>query len=233
MSNFEHITSTLELGDTLSLLHGGCKARYAELLSPQEAIEMAAEAGIQAPPQGWVIHAELSSQDIEHVTQVPKLCTRLVVQDFDDGLPVVILTAQVKGLRLQWAIAMWEADAELWLRDSVERGRVVLMLSAIDTSVIVTLVTSLGAIQRENELLEAVTVQEMPTENEHLFYMLNAGLLLMSDTSSQFSPPEESLLDSRVMMVGRGVNAIYLMNTFAAGVEWANSLLGPVDKVTH
>lgn len=233
MSNFEHIQSLLQAGDTPSLLHGCSRARYAELLSPEEAAEMAAEAGIQAPPPGWVIHAELSSQDIEHMTQVQNPNSRLVVQEFDDGLPVVILTAQVQGLRFQWAVAMWETDAQRWLRDSVERGRFVLMLSAVDASVVVTLVSSAGALQQGDGLLATVTMQEVPIGDEHLFYMLNAGLLLMNDASSRLAPTAEPLVDSRVMVVGRGVNAVRLMNTFVAGAELAHSLLGPVDKVTH
>lgn len=106
MLNVTNPAASGEIGNVPSLLLRCHRARYAELLSPTEVAEMAADAGLEAAPPGWVIHAELSNQDIEHLTQHPNPPSRLVVQDFDGGLPVVILTTQVEGLRFQWAVPM-------------------------------------------------------------------------------------------------------------------------------
>ena len=72
MLNVTNNTASGEIGNVPSLLLGCHRARYAELLSPTEVAEMAADAGLGAAPPGWVIHAELSSEDIEHLTQQPK-----------------------------------------------------------------------------------------------------------------------------------------------------------------
>ena len=71
MLNVTNNTASGEIGNVPSLLLGCHRARYAELLSPTEVAEMAADAGLEAAPPGWVIHAELSNQDIEHLTQHP------------------------------------------------------------------------------------------------------------------------------------------------------------------
>ena len=176
-----------EISNVPSPLLGCHRARYAELLSPTEVAEMAADAGLEAPPPGWVIHAELSSEDIEHLTQQPKPPARLVVQDFDGGLPVVILTTQVNGLQCQWAVPMWEKDAQLWLRDSVERGCITLMLNAFDASVSMVMMTACDMLRNDEALLRAATVQKQLIGNENLFHMLNAGLYLMNNTSGKFA----------------------------------------------
>ena len=176
-----------EISNVPSPLLGCHRARYAELLSPTEVAEMAADAGLEAPPPGWVIHAELSSEDIEHLTQQPKPPARLVVQDFDGGLPVVILTTQVNGLQCRWAVPMWEKDAQLWLRDSVERGCITLMLNAFDAAVSVVMMTACDMLRNDEALLRAATVQKQLIGNENLFHMLNAGLYLMNNTSGKFA----------------------------------------------
>ena len=231
MSNANSNKSALQSGERPSLLLGCHRARYAELLSPTEVAEMAANAGLEKAPPSWVIHAELSSQDIEHLTQCPKPLSRLVVQDFDGGLPVVILTAQVKGLRFQWAVPMWEKDAPLWLRDSVERGRITLMLNALDASVSVTMMTACDMLRNDDALLKAATVQKSPSGDEQLFYMLNAGLRLMNHASGQFARTQGPPLDSRVMVAGRGANAVHLMNTFVAAAQAAQALSTTADQV--
>lgn len=233
MSNDNSNKSALQSGERPSLLLGCHRARYAELLSPTEVAEMAANAGLEQAPSGWVIHAELSSQDIKHLTQCPKPPSRLVVQDFDGGLPVVILTAQIEGLRFQWAVPMWEKDVQLWLRDSVEQGHITLMLNAFDGSVSVTVMTACGKLRNDEALLKAATVQKRPTGNEHLFYMLNAGLRLMNDASGNFARTQEPPLDSRVMVAGRGANAVHLMNIFVAATHAAKALSTTADQAIH
>ena len=231
MLNVTNNTASGEIGNAPSLLLGCHRARYAELLSPTEVAEMAADAGLEAAPQGWVIHAELSSEDIEHLTQQPKPPARLVVQDFDGGLPVVILTTQVNGLRCQWAVPMWEKDAQLWLRDSVERGHITLMLNAFDASVSVVMMTACDMLRNDEALLRVASVQKQLTGNENLFHMLNAGLYLMNDTSGKFARAQEPPLDNRVMVAGRGANAVLLMNTFFAATQAAQALSTGADEV--
>lgn len=220
-----------EISNVPSPLLGCHRARYAELLSPTEVAEMAADAGLEAPPPGWVIHAELSSEDIEHLTQQPKPPARLVVQDFDGGLPVVILTTQVNGLQCRWAVPMWEKDAQLWLRDSVERGCITLMLNAFDAAVSVVMMTACDMLRNDEALLRAATVQKQLIGNENLFHMLNAGLYLMNDTSGKFARTQEPLLDNRVMVAGRGANAALLMNTFVAATQAIQALPTGADEV--
>lgn len=50
----------------LPLLRNCHRARYTQLVSPEEVAEMAADAGIDGAPASWVIHAELSNEDIEY-----------------------------------------------------------------------------------------------------------------------------------------------------------------------
>jgi len=231
MLNFESPFVTHDVDTTPSLLHGCHRARYAALLSPEEAAEMAANTGIEEPPEGWVIHAVLSRHDIDHFTQDQLLPSRLVVQDFDDGLPVAIITTQVQGLRFQWAVAMWETDAQQWLRDAVQRRRFSLLLTAIDDSASVVVTTGAGAIRQDDGLLEAVTVHQQLTEDECVYRMLHAGLRLLSDSSTRFAPDQDPPLDGRVMVAGRGANALLLMDTFAAGAVLARSLAATTGKV--
>lgn len=231
MLNVTNPAASGEIGNVPSLLLRCHRARYAELLSPAEVAEMAADAGLEAAPQGWVIHAELSSEDIEHLTQHPNPPSRLVVQDFDGGLPVVILTTQVQGLRFQWAVPMWEKDAQLWLRDSVERGHITLTLNAFDASVSATLRTACDKLRNDEALLKAATVQKRPTGNEHLFYMLTAGLRLMNDASARFAGTQEHPLDSRVMVAGRGKNAVRVMSTFITATQTTKALSTGADEV--
>jgi hypothetical protein len=224
MFNFEDTKSVRDAVNAPNLLLGCHRARYAELLSPAEVAETAAVIGIQAPPQGWAIHAELSSSDIERLTQEKKLSSRLMVLAFESDLPIVVLTTQLQGIRFQWVVALWEADAQLWLRDSVKRGRIALMLSSFDSSACANLMTSASAFHRDGALLQAATVQKQPPANEHLLHILNAGLSVMNDTSARLAPTQEPMLESRVMVAGRGANAVRLMNTFIAGVTMASSL---------
>ena len=154
-----------------------------------------------------------------------------MVQDFDGGLPVVILTTQVNGLQCQWAVPMWEKDAQLWLRDSVERGCITLMLNAFDASVSMVMTTACDMLRNDDALLRAATVQKQLIGNEHLFHMLNAGLYLMNDTSGKFARTQEPPLDSRVMVAGRGANAVLLMNTFFAATQAAQALSTGADEV--
>jgi len=233
MSNIKGKTLVRDSIDYPTLLQECHRARYAELLNPEEVAEMTASDGLENAPAGWVIHAELTNQDIEHLIQEQKPHTRLVVQDFDGGLPVVILTTQVRGLRFQWAVPMWEADAQEWLKDSVGRGRFALMLNAVDAPVSVTLMTAQDVLQDADALLRAVTVQKHPTGDEHLFYMLNIGLRLMNDRSSRFAPTQELPDDSRVMVAGRGAKAVHLMNTFVAAAAVAHSLPASATEVTQ
>jgi len=231
MLNFESPSITHGVDTTPSLLHGCYRARYAALLSPEEATEMAADAGIEEPPEGWVIHAVLSRHDLEHITQKKFLPSRLLVRHFDDGLPVVIITTQVNGLRFQWAVAMWETDAQQWLHDAVQRRRVSLLLTAIDDSASVVVTTGAGAIGQDDGLLEAVTVHRQLMADECVYRMLHAGLLLLNDSSTRFAPNQEPPLDSRVMVAGRGANALLLMDTFAAGAVLARSLQSTAGEV--
>jgi hypothetical protein len=231
MSNIKSNPIVHDSIDYPTLLQGCHRARYAELLSPEEVAEMSASDGLETAPTGWVIHAELSNQDIEHLTQLRKPLMRLVVQDFDGGLPVFILTTQVRGMRFQWAVPLWEADAQEWLKDSIERGRFVLMLKAVDAPVSVTLMTAQEVMQDADELLRAATVEKQPTGDEHLFYMLNVGLRLMNDRSSRFASTQDLPNESRVMVAGRGANAVHLMNTFVAASAVAHSLAASAADV--
>ena len=154
-----------------------------------------------------------------------------MVQDFDGGLPVVILTTQVNGLQCRWAVPMWEKDAQLWLRDSVERGCITLMLNAFDAAVSVVMMTACDMLRNDEALLRAATVQKQLIGNENLFHMLNAGLYLMNDTSGKFARTQEPLLDNRVMVAGRGANAVLLMNTFVAATQAIQALPTGADEV--
>ncbi|MBS0473830.1 MAG: hypothetical protein JSR28_01620 [Proteobacteria bacterium] len=227
LTKYPHLTSS----KYLPLLRNCHRARYAQLVSPEEVAEIVADAGIDGAPAGWVIHAELSKEDIEHLTQNRTPQSRLVVQEFNDGLPAVIFTIQIQGLRFQWAVPMWENDAQLWLRDAVERGRIALMFSAFDDSASVTFVTGACALPHPEALLEAAAVQKPPVGDAHLFYILNAGMRLMNDDSAQFAPTQEPPQEIRVMVAGRGANAVRLIGTFVAAAEVAQALSAKASEV--
>ncbi|MBL0719740.1 hypothetical protein JI742_07545 [Piscinibacter sp. Jin2] len=222
----------------LPLMRHCDRARYAELLSPGQAAEMAAEHGTTHIP-GWVLFAELSRADIELLTQGSKLRMRLVVQDFEPGLPVVALSVEAEGMQFIWAVPMWETNAMDWLRSSIDRGQFGLVLTATDDTVTASFETGQSAMRDAEALLRAATVDDAPQGDAHLYSMLSAGLQLMNGglslgpAASAAQAPGATPRDLRVMVAGRGANAVRLMEVFAASTQVAQMLLPLGDQAMH
>ncbi len=215
----------------VALMHNCHRARYAELVSPEEAVQAAAEAGIATPPPGWKVYAELESSDIERLSGGGRRRVRLTVEEFDEGLPLVVIAIEAAGTSYVWAVPMWETGAQDWLREAVSQGRICLILNATDSSLTTTLVTSTGLIEREDELLRVAKVSRMPKGGDaHVFHMLDAGLRLMNGALEARSSAPEAVKELRVMVTGRGANAVHLMNTFVASAQMAQMLLPQADQ---
>ncbi|WP_152643520.1 hypothetical protein [Paracidovorax citrulli] len=214
----------------VALMRNCNRARYAELVSPEEAVQAAAEAGIATPPPGWKVYAELESSDIERLSEGRRR-VRLTVEEFDEGLPLVVIAIEAAGTSYVWAVPMWEAGAQDWLREAVSQKRIGLILNATDSSMTTTLVTGTSLIEREDELLRVAEVSRMPKGvDAHVFHMLDAGLRLMNGALEARSSAPEAVKDLRVMVTGRGANAVHLMNTFVASEQMAQMLLPQADQ---
>lgn len=200
------------------------KARYAELLSPEDIAELVGDEGGEPPAEGWLVFAELEQEDLARLTAERFRNLNLAVRDFDDGLPVVILTALAQHVRYVWVVPMWEVDAQVWLRDAVARGRIALVLNAVDAPQSVVLKTGEGVLQHTDALLAVTEVAWQPTGEAHLFHMLSAGFEAISADASQVGGHLSPVVTTRLMVAGRGENAAHLMNIFAAGAELAQAL---------
>lgn len=209
----------------LFLLRNCHRARYAELLTPEEAAAMAADAGTSAPQGGWQVYAELERADIERLSVSGPKRARLTVEQFADGLPVVVISVHADDTSYFWAIPMWESGARDWLRDAVNLGRISLMLNSVDSALTTTLVTSANIGPQADELLRVTEVAHHPALDTHVFHMLTVGLLLMNGVRQTPSSASDPLTDVRVMVAGRGANAVHLMNTFVASHKMAQTLL--------
>ncbi len=214
----------------VALMRNCHRARYAELVSPEEAVQAAAEAGIATPPPGWKVYAELESSDIERLSGGGGRRVRLTVEEFDEGLPLVVIDIEAAGTSYLWAVPMWETGAQDWLREAVNQGRICLILNATDSSLTTTLVTGTSLIDRVDELLQVTQVSRTPKGDAHVFHMLDAGLRLMNGVLEARSSAPEAVKELRVMVTGRGANAVHLMNTFVASAQMAQMLLPQADQ---
>lgn len=214
----------------VALMRNCHRARYAELVSPEEAVQAAAEAGNATPPPGWKVYAELESSDIERLSGGGRRRVRLTVEEFDEGLPLVVIAIEAAGTSYVWAVPMWEAGAQDWLREAVSQERICLILNATDSSLTTTLVTGTSLIEREDELLRVARVLRAPQGDAHVFHMLDAGLRLMNGVLEARSSAPEAVRESRVMVTGRSANAVHLMNTFVASAQMAQMLLPQADQ---
>lgn len=209
----------------LPLLRNCQRARYAELVSPDEAAAMAADGGSTAAAGGWLVYSELERADVERLSVSGPRQVRLTVEEFADGLPVVVITIEAGETRYIWAVPMWEPQAQDWLRDAVRQTRISLVLNALDSDLTTTLVTGKGLIQQADELLRVTKVARIPAGEAHVFHMLDAGLRLMNGAMEAASSASPAVSDVRVMVAARGANAVHIMNTFVASHQMAQLLL--------
>lgn len=225
MLNFDKLRSS-DLHDQpdAAKLFGCRMARYAELLSPDDIAEIVAEEGADLPAEGWVVLAELEQVDLERLTAERFRKLNLAVRDFGDGLPVVVLTLLAGGVRYVWAVPMWEVDAQVWLRDAVDRGRIALALNAIDAPLSIVLTTGKDVLPCSEKLLEVTQVSRHLEHPAHLLCMVNAGMLILNEEPVQQHGGRMPCHETRLMVAGRGDNAAHLMNLFTAGAELALSL---------
>jgi hypothetical protein len=214
-------TTFAELNDHhfATLLRECHKARYAELMSPEDVAEVVAEEGTDQPAEGWLVFTELERQDIERLTSERLRSLNLTVRSFDDGLPVVVLSVLAQAVRYVWVVPMWEDDAQVWLRDAVDRGRIALAVNAVDAPLSVVLTTGQDVLPHADKLLAAAKVDRQPEGLAHLFHMFSVGMEMLGEESGLQSGGHSTALDNRLMMVGRGENAGHLIGMFAASAE--------------
>ncbi|MBB1162688.1 hypothetical protein [Aquariibacter albus] len=198
-------------------------ARYAELLSPDDIAEIVAEEGTDPPAEGWVLFAELEQADIERLTAERLGRLNLAVQSYEDGLPVVVLSLLAQAVRYVWVIAMWEVDAQVWLRDAVDRGRIALAVNAVDAPQSVVLTTGEDFLQNADALLASTQVAWQPAGELHHLHMLDAGFQAVSSEASRMVGDASPVGLTRLMLVGRGKNAAQLMDVLVTGAELARS----------
>lgn len=231
MKSQTHNTALDERPSAHSSLLGCHRARFSKLLNPTEAAIAAAQLGVDAPPAGWLLYAELSPHDVQLLLSAGPIDSQTSVHTFDDGLAVVVLTAQIQGLRFQWAVPMWEEGAQEWLSDCVARGSVSMMFGALDVPVLLQIAPDDWELLSASQRLSATSVKRRPVGKEHLFAMLRVGLHLMNDTSARFFPTSRPPQGVRVMVASRAESATDLMRTFEAGAKIVQTLSPGLKEV--
>lgn len=214
----------------LPMFQGCHRARYAELMSPDEMLELQADMGLNDRPPGWVVYAELSPEDIDLLSDRQSPGMRLQVLEFHEGLPVVVLSTQAEHVLFQWVIPMWQEGASAWLRDAISRGYFSMVVLAQNSSVSATLMAGEGMLERTDELLRAATPAFKPDGAARIFEMLSAGLEVMDAEAPEIQPDYQEI---RVMVAARGADAMRLHEMYALGAELVEQNTVPAGTAIH
>jgi hypothetical protein len=193
------------------------RARFSELLNP---METAAHIGASFPDldhEGWAIRVELTSEELELLEnngQAGHL--QLDVVHFSPGLPVAVLRALAGGVEFRFGVPLWQAGAQQWLLDAVDREQFLLLLDPTDDDFGFALKGFGNLLVDRVSLISAATLTRELNPAESQEQLCLAGLKLMQDRSLPAPFPGSEPLAFRVAVAGQGKNAVAVMGALMA-----------------
>lgn len=193
------------------------RARFSELLNPQETATRITTSFPDLVHEGWAIRVELTSEELELFQNDGQAgLLQLDVVHFSPGLPVAVLRAQAGGVEFRFAIPLWQAGAQQWLLETVDRGQFLLLLDATDDDFSFALNGFGNLLDDQVSLISAATLTRelSPAQSQEQMYL--AGLKLMQDCALAAPFPGSEPTAVRVAVAGQGKDAGAVMGALMA-----------------
>lgn len=191
-----------------ALLYGLRDFRYGQLLSPTESAELAQEIG-SSELQGWTLRSALASEEVDWFRDKHDSQLLITARHITPHRHLAVLSLQVHGVQLRWAIPLWELGARDWLAQVTKERCIKWLLQSVeDDQGAIQFISSVegNSAQILTQLLaDAPTIQEDPQSAFH--HMVQAGLLVMVDEPEVYGTGDEPTEDIRIFMMARQQNA--------------------------
>lgn len=191
-----------------ALLYGLRDFRYGQLLSPRESAELAQEIG-SSELQGWTLRSALASEEVDWFRDKHDSQLLITARPITPYRHLAVLSLQVHGVQLRWAIPLWELGARDWLAQVTKERCIKWVLQSVeDDQGAIQFISSIEANSAQiltQLLADAPTIQEDPQYAFH--HMVHAGLLVMVDEPEVYGTGDEPTEDIRIFMMARQQNA--------------------------
>lgn len=193
------------------------RARFSELLNPAETAARIAASFHDLDHQGWALCVELTSEELELLEQDGQARhLQLDVVHFSPGLPVAVLRTLAEGVEFRFGVPLWQAGAQEWLLDAVDREQFLLLVDPADDDFGIALRAFGNQLVDRVSLISAATLTRELGADESQFQMLLAGLKLMQDRPAVAALPGSEPLVVRAAMAGQGKSAMAVMGALMA-----------------
>lgn len=193
------------------------RARFSELLDPEETAAQLAASYPDIQHQGWTIRVELTPEEVELLEgQGHERRLRVDIVHFSPGLPVAVLRTLAKGVEFRFGVPLWQPGAQDWLFDAVDGERLLVLLDLTDGNSGIAL-HGCGNLQVDRvSLISAAALAQQLDGEESTYQMLIAGLRLLRDNALQPSPAAPTHMAVRVALAGRGERAMAVVRHLMA-----------------
>lgn len=193
------------------------RARFAELLSPEQTASRLAESYPKTGHQGWALRVELTAEEIEVLeVQGHERYLLLDVVQFSPGLPVALLRTMAEGVEFRFGVPLWQPGASEWLLDAVDHERLLVLLDPVDDDYGIAMHGVGNLLVDRVSLISAAALARQADGEESTHQMLVAGLRLLQDNIVQPGPRTPVPLAVRVAVAGRGESALEVMSGLMA-----------------
>lgn len=193
------------------------RARFAELLSPEQTASRLAESYPELGYRGWALRVELTAEEVEVLeAQGRERYLQLDVVQLSPGLPVALLRTMAEGVEFRFGVPLWQAGASEWLLDAVDHERLLVLLDPVDDDYGIAMHGVGNLLVDRVSLISAAALARQPDGEESTHQMLVAGLRLLQDNVVQPGPQTLVPLAVRVALAGRGESALAVMGGLMA-----------------
>jgi hypothetical protein len=192
------------------------RARFSELLNPTQTAARIAASFRNLHDQGWAIRVELTSAEIWQLEECSSArLLQLDVVHFSAGLPVAVLRTVADGVEFRFGVPLWQAGAQKWLLEAVDRQQLLLLLNTTDNDLGIALAGFGNLLLDRVSLISAATLTRELGAQETQDQMLLAGLKLM-DRQALAPLPGSEPLALRVAIAGQGKVGLAVMSALTA-----------------
>lgn len=188
------------------------RARFSELLSPEETAALLARSHADLGLRGWAIRAKLTAEEVQLLeSNCREDSLELDVVQFVPGLPIGLLRTQSTEPEFRFGVPLWQPGAQDWLLDVVDHGRVFILLDSADGDVGVALHGGVKLLADRLSIIAAATLARYLGGEESRREMFTAAIWLLEDDARRSHQSGQAPPAIGGSLVGRGASALAMM----------------------